>query len=852
MRESIARAAYPTMEYALLEANVDPEVASRFSNVILPFWLKPHQFQTLQAILAWNRVGVFDEARCLPEDTEFLTPTGWKRIDSFEEGDLVGQVDPVTTEVTFVPPVRYIKSESDDLLFFETKRGTSPVLQFSATSDHKLLAYDVRYRYGERKEKVASPVVCSPVDILTGKVKTPHLGFKNTFKVARHGVSLTEAEIRIMVAVIAEGYFPDQNDTVHMRLKKEREKRRIEHLLSLAGIEYSVEPGLPEGPHTYRFKAPRREKEFGSFWWGCSPEQLRLVVEEAEFWGGQQRTVQSSTGRKTAYQFSTESKESADFIQYAAASTGRTAALGGCSRTREGREPTNEYVVTFRDKESVYYFTPEHISKVSNYSKDRSVYCFEVPSGYFVTRYRGRIVLTGNCGKTAPMQLAATYFAAFNLKSVFLMPPALFLQFEEEFNKIQNTGVHLRFLTGTPKAREALLKQIAEGVDPANVLVMTKEIFKKHLNDLMLLKVSALFYDECHIGLQSAKFHSPGGQAKKKQLSIYGSVKTFIDSSPERRLILSTGTPLPNEIAGAYPLISLKSPKAYVSEWDFNTAHVTYRPIEVDTKYGPKMIYVVDSKGYMQVDLFHKNLYHQAVRARKFEALSVKVPNIQLVPVKLHAPHLSVYRKLMKDRVLEIGEQLLDARQQSQLRMTALQLITDPSVGLKEGQTAPNAVIETVEALLDSIYVKNNKVVLFANFVRSVELLEKAFSKYSPATVYGPNGSTRNAQNAQRFKNDPECRILIANWQAGGVGLTLGHVSQNVIFVEPVSTPGAFDQAASRVILDGQTEPVSVYILEIKDTISPKLIEAMRGKAEANNKAIKDKKTMLDELLGLR
>jgi ATP-dependent DNA helicase len=103
----------------------------------------------------------------------------------------------------------------------------------------------------------------------------------------------------------------------------------------------------------------------------------------------------------------------------------------------------------------------------------------------------------------------------------------------------------------------------------------------------------------------------------------------------------------------------------------------------------------------------------------------------------------------------------------------------------------------------------------------------------------------------RRFRTDPDCRILIANPQAGGVGLTLGDVSQTVVFVEPVSTPGAFDQAASRVILSGQTEPVVVYFFRVNQTLSKRATEVMLGRAAQANEVNMDAKSMLDELLGV-
>jgi SNF2 family DNA or RNA helicase len=156
-----------------------------------------------------------------------------------------------------------------------------------------------------------------------------------------------------------------------------------------------------------------------------------------------------------------------------------------------------------------------------------------------------------------------------------------------------------------------------------------------------------------------------------------------------------------------------------------------------------------------------------------------------------------------------------------------------------------------VQALLDSVGAYDQeKVVMFATYNNTVEKLAQHFKKYEPATIYGPNGSETNRKNLTRFRENGLCRLLIANPVSGGVGIKAGDVSQTVIFVEPVSTPAAFDQAASRVMLKGQTKPVTVYIMKVLNTLSPSLIDLMMGKAQTMLDVTLDKKSVFDGLLG--
>ena len=92
--------------------------------------------------------------------------------------------------------------------------------------------------------------------------------------------------------------------------------------------------------------------------------------------------------------------------------------------------------------------------------------------------------------------------------------------------------------------------------------------------------------------------------------------------------------------------------------------------------------------------------------------------------------------------------------------------------------------------------------------------------------------------------------MLIANPRAGGVGLNLQSVCRYVIFAEPTSVPGEFKQASERVYRSGQTRVVSMWILKALGTISPKLTANMLEKERDIVETMRDKQSMLDELLG--
>lgn len=449
-------------------------------------------------------------------------------------------------------------------------------------------------------------------------------------------------------------------------------------------------------------------------------------------------------------------------------------------------------------------------------------------------------------GKTIVMQLAAIFYAHYGVGTVQIMPPGLFLQFSRDYDSIQGHGLTLKHLTEGPKRRDAVFDAWEKGLaNKPNVILLSQPIFKVHWASLYGLGYTHLHFDECHQGLQD----------EKNQISR--AVRAFLDG-PRSRLVLSTGTPIPTQVTGVYGTLKLLYPEAYRSRRAFEERHVIHRPIMVPgsarSGFAPRQIQVVS--GYQKLEELSEVLYRQAIHAAKRDVLKLDAPNIQLVPYELDSKHAGLYRRLIRERVLTIetsgqgqGEELvIDARTAQKLRQTALQLVSCPETF--DETIKKNALFETLKDLLNSLDIERNKVAIFANYTRTVRHLAGLFSQYGPQTVYGPNGPAKNAQAVEVFRNDPACRLLIANPVAGGVGFKLGDVCTTVVFAEPTASPGQFDQALSRVMLMGQTEPVLCYILKAEGTIWPLAIEAMIGKVKDINAVMRSRKTIFEALVG--
>ena len=254
---------------------------------------------------------------CLSRDTEFLSPTGWKRMDEWAPGDQVAEWEEAHGEIAFRHPLDYIAKPCDRMWHFRNANTLSMVL----SDEHRVPVYDWS---GKFQVKTASALAARPS--------------RNTVPVSfiapeGGGLPLTDSQIRLAVAINADGCFPKRGEQVVITVRKERKKARIVQLLEAAGVEHhSYEHSQRPGEVTFAFKRNGWRKGFGPEWWGANRHQLSVILDECLLWDG--------LADHAEQRFYTTLKSSADFIQYAAHATGRRATIARRDETREGWSDT--------------------------------------------------------------------------------------------------------------------------------------------------------------------------------------------------------------------------------------------------------------------------------------------------------------------------------------------------------------------------------------------------------------------------------------------------------------------------------------------------------------------------------
>jgi tRNA-splicing ligase RtcB len=316
---------------------------------------------------------------CVDKDSEYLSPAGWRKISEYD-GGLVMQYVPGYGVGRFVQPEAFVVQPCESFYRLRTKYGIDQVL----TADHRVLCWKVT---GRDRRTVMTTMTADHFAAEHARLKQ---GFKARFATTfipdlATEIDLTAEEIRVQVMVNADGHLDDGGRKAVVRLKKERKIERARKLLANAGISWTENVSADEVT-AFRFRPPLYSKSYESFW-PAHLNQLMHVTDECLNWDG--NVVEGC--------FYTRDKESADFIHYAFTACGRRAVL----RADVDEDGKLDYRVFRHDKTMVSMAGVPKTPITMVPAEDGKAYCFKVPSGFWVMRRGGNIVMTGNCGMVA-------------------------------------------------------------------------------------------------------------------------------------------------------------------------------------------------------------------------------------------------------------------------------------------------------------------------------------------------------------------------------------------------------------------------------------------------------------------
>lgn len=372
------------------------------------------------------------------------------------------------------------------------------------------------------------------------------------------------------------------------------------------------------------------------------------------------------------------------------------------------------------------------------------------------------------------------------------------------FQALRNTrGIERLLIVGPKSCYEAWQEEnqiclsepldmqvVAHGVPPsADVLIINYERLGPAVNELgawLTSRPSMIILDEAH----RMKLGADG---------VYGSACLALGPRAQHRVIL-TGTPAPNGTQDLENLFGFVWPghgrrkvTQAVGTGDLAHASEVLRPLFTRTtkhELGlPPVTPVIRS-----VELFglHREIYdalvgHFSARAAGHESdfqalgrvliylmMAATTPALLAVGSSRHEP--------IEARVptLQVPE-----------KSTLFELMQD----LPSYEMSPK--YQEVLAIVAANAAVGRKTLVWSTFIRSITSLNQILAAYSPAVVHG--GTKDRELEIERFRNDPDCMVLISNPATLGEGISLHHHCHDAVYVDRDFAAGRFLQSLDRI-----------------------------------------------------
>ncbi|MER5706692.1 DEAD/DEAH box helicase [Streptomyces sp. NPDC002122] len=135
---------------------------------------------------------------------------------------------------------------------------------------------------------------------------------------------------------------------------------------------------------------------------------------------------------------------------------------------------------------------------------------------------------------------------------------------------------------------------------------------------------------------------------------------------------------------------------------------------------------------------------------------------------------------------------------------------------------------------------RGRKTLVWTTFVRSLTTLEKLLSKFGPAVVYG--GTPDREEQLRRFREDPDCMVLISNPATLGEGISLHQVCHDAVYVDRDFMAGRFLQSMDRIHRLGLAPDTdtNVTVLVARSTIDEVVMTRLEQKLDFMGKILDD------------
>lgn len=228
----------------------------------------------------------------------------------------------------------------------------------------------------------------------------------------------------------------------------------------------------------------------------------------------------------------------------------------------------------------------------------------------------------------------------------------------------------------------------------------------------------------------------------------------------------------------------------------------------------------------------YKKIAHFSVRETK-KSCGIELPQKEYVTIfaQFAENQFEIYRKVIEDLEIEVkkeGEYIIDDDSVALKRLLRLlQIASNPRL-IDERYVEISGKEEQLDQLLQEIQNREEKCIVWSNYIENIEYFGKKYAEYNPRKIHGAMTIEERNRSVELFKNDVTCKVLFATPQAAKEGLTLT-VANHVIFYDRGFNLDDYLQAQDRIHRISQKKKCYVYNIMVEGSIDEwidRLLEA--------------------------
>lgn len=342
------------------------------------------------------------------------------------------------------------------------------------------------------------------------------------------------------------------------------------------------------------------------------------------------------------------------------------------------------------------------------------------------------------------------------------------------------------------------------------ILVTEKERFQLYLNTRNV----AIIIDE------STKLKNP-----KSKLT-----QTFFDlSTLFKKRVIMTGTPIANRPYDIWAQIYFLDQGESLGT-DFQKFK---REVDLSNK-------LANDKELQQI--FEEKVSDIYSHIKNFSVRETKSSGIVHLPDKIYINEVTeflpkqreLYNQICEELEIEVvkyGEKIFDDSSAIVKRLLRLvQVVSNPKL-VDESYNEESAKEILLDKILCTILDKNEKCIVWSNFIENINFFSRKYRRYGTAKIHGKLTIEERNKAVDFFRSD-ECKILFATPASAKEGLTLT-MANHVIFYDRGFSLDDYLQAQDRIHRISQKRTCYVHNVIIKESIDEWIDVLLQAKQNA-------------------